>query len=98
MIELKEKVSEEQRAVEPDESINTKPTVVVLPPPHRSSRIFCPLERYLSILTEDVEKIFLVGDKDHKNGPKIYDEMMSNIDSEKWLNVMKSEIDSIHSN
>ena len=24
--------------------------------------------------------------------------MMSNIDSEKWLNAMKSEIDSIHSN
>ena len=30
--------------------------------------------------------------------PKTYDEATSDIDSEKWLEAMRSEIDSIHSN
>ena len=47
---------------------------------------------------EEVEKIFLIEDKDNRNDLKIYDEVMSDIDSEKWLNAMKSEIDLIHSN
>ena len=38
---------------------------MVLPPSHRSSWISCPLERYLGMLTEDLEEIFFVGDKDH---------------------------------
>ena len=37
-------------------------------------------------------------DKDHDDDLNISDKMMSNIDSEKWLDTMKSEIDSMHSN
>ena len=39
----------------------------------------------MGILTEKVKKIFFMGDKDHDDDPNIFDEVMSNIDSEKWL-------------
>ena len=96
MIELEEKISEEQRAKELHKPINNEP--VVPPSPHKSSRIFHHLERYLGILTEDVEEIFFIGDKGHGDDLKTYDETMSDIDSEKWLSAMKSEIDSMYSN
>ena len=47
------------------------------------------------MLLEDIVKIFFVGDKDHGDDLKTCDEVMSNIDSEKLLNAMKSEIDSM---
>ncbi len=34
--------------------------------------------------------MFLVGDRDHTQDPKTYDEAISDIDSEKWLEAMKS--------
>ena len=37
-------------------------------------------------------------DRDIRNDPKIYDEAMLDIDSEKQMDAMKSEIDSMHSN
>ena len=37
-------------------------------------------------------------DRDIRNDPKIYDEAILNVDSEKWKKAMKSEIDSMHSN
>ena len=52
----------------------------------------------MGMLEEDVEKIFLMGDMDHIDDPKIFDEMMSDINSEKYLKAMRSEIDSIHTN
>ena len=39
-----------------------------------------------------------MGDGSHDNDPSTFDETMPNIDSEKWLKIMKSEIDSMHSN
>ena len=50
------------------------------------------------MIIEEVQKVFLVGDKEHVDDPKIYDKMMSNIDSKKWLNAMKSEIDFMRAN
>ena len=50
------------------------------------------------MIIEDVEEIFFVGDREHGGDPKTYNEVMSDIDSEKWLSAMKSEIDSMHSN
>ena len=50
------------------------------------------------MLKEDVEEAFLVGDGGHGDDPSIFDETISDIDSEKWLDAMKSEIDSMHSN
>ena len=37
-------------------------------------------------------------DKNHGDDPNTFDKVMSDINFEKWLDVMKSEIDSIHSN
>ena len=96
LIELDEKVSEEQPArdqIEPNQPIHINAL-----PPRRSIRVSKPPERYLGMLTEDIKEMFLVGDKDQLIDPKTYDEAMSDIDSEKWLNAMKSEIDSMHSN
>ena len=67
------KISEEQQAIEPVEPI----------PPRRSTKISRPPKRYIGMLTEDVEKIFLMGDMNHVDNPKIYDEAISDIDSEK---------------
>ena len=39
-----------------------------------------------------------MGDRGHGNDANIFDEAISDIDSEKWLDAMKSEIDSMHSN
>ena len=50
------------------------------------------------MLTKDVQKIFLVGDKSYGDDLKIYDETMSDIDFEKWLSTIKSKIISMHSN
>ena len=82
-IELEEKVSEEHRVQEPES--NSEPVDVVPPLPYRSSKIFYPPERYLGILIENLEKVFLMGDRDIRNDPKIYDEAMLDIDSEKWM-------------
>ena len=37
-------------------------------------------------------------DRDIMNDPKTYDEAILDIDFEKWMEAMKSEIDSMHSN
>ena len=52
----------------------------------------------MGMLTEEVKKIFLMEDKGHSDDPNTFDEMMSNIDFKKWLDAMKSEIDSMHLN
>ena len=84
--------------MDPQKPIIHESVVKVPPPSHRSSRISCPPERYMGMLTKKVKKIFFMGDKDHDDDPNIFDKMMSNIDFKKWLDVMKSEIDSMHLN
>ena len=91
-------VSKESRAIDPQEPIFHEPVVNIPQPPHRSNRISRPPKRYMGILTEKVKKIFLMRDRGHSDDPTTFDEAMSNIDSEKWLDAMKSEIDSMHSN
>ena len=39
-----------------------------------------------------------MGDRSHGDYSNTFDEMMSDIDSEKWLDIIKSKIDSIYSN
>ena len=80
------------------ESNQVEPIQSLPPPPRRSERVFCLLERYLDTISEKVEKMFLIGNEIHRDDPKTYNEAISNIDSEKWLEAMKSEIDSMHSN
>ena len=95
-IELEKKISEEHRVQEPkpsNESVDVIPSL-----PHRSSRISHPLERYLDIFIEDLEEVFLMRDRDIRNDFKIYDEMIFDANFDKWMEAMKSKIDSIHSN
>ena len=42
--------------------------------------------------------MFLIDIEVHDDDPKIYDEVILDIDSKKWLEAMKSEIDSMHLN
>ena len=95
-IELEEKVFEEHRVQELKPS--NEPIDVIPPPPRKSSRISHPSERYLGILIENLEKVFLMGDRDIRNDPKTYDEAMLDVDFEKWMEAMKLEIGSMHSN
>ena len=69
--------------MEPDEPIQSEPIHTLPPPPHMSCRVFHPPERYLSIISEDVEKIFLTKNEIHGVDPKTYNEMILDIDSEK---------------
>ena len=75
------------------ESIHASP-----PSPRRSSRIFYPLKRYLGIITENVEKMFLIENGVHGDDSKTYDETISDNDFKEWLETMKSKIDSMQSN
>ena len=52
----------------------------------------------MGILKEDVEEAFLIGDGGHGDDPSTFDEAMSDMNFEKWLDTIKSEIDSIHLN
>ena len=94
-IRLEEKVSKEQRALELEEPIQSKP-IHTLSPPHKSNRIFRPLERNLGIISKDIEKIFLIENRVHGDDPKIYGEVISDINFEKQLEAMKLEIDLMH--
>ena len=51
-----------------------------------------PSERYLDILTEDLEKAFFMGDRDIRNDPKTYDEAMLNVDFEKWIEAISQKL------
>ena len=79
--------------MESEEPIQSEPTHVLPPPPCKSNRIFHPSERYLGIIPEDVKKIFHTENRIHGDNPKIYYEAISDIDSEKWLETIKLEID-----
>ena len=97
-MELEEKISEELRAIDSQEFIIHEPVVDVPLPSRRSSRVSRSSERYMGMLMEEVKEIFLMGDRGHTDDPNTFDEVMSNIDSKKWLDAMKSEIDSMYSN
>ena len=73
-MKLKEKVSEEPRAINLQEPVVHKPVVDVSLPPRRFSRILRSSERYMDMLTEKVKKIFLIGDRSHTDDPNTFDE------------------------
>ena len=56
------RLSSEKHGVQEPEPSNESVDMIP-PPPRKSSRISHPLERYLDILTEDLEEAFLVGDR-----------------------------------
>ena len=69
-MELEEKVTEEQWVIKSIESIHIEPVYIVPLSSHRSSRIFHPPKRYIGILIERIEKIFLIGDRKYRDDLK----------------------------
>ncbi|KAL0337648.1 UNVERIFIED_CONTAM: Retrovirus-related Pol polyprotein from transposon RE2, partial [Sesamum calycinum] len=78
-------LEESSESPQQDNAASFKPSVLTdsVPVLHRSTRESRPLERYGFVgLTSQLD-----------NDPKTYGEAMSDIDSDKWLEVMKSEMD-----
>ena len=76
---------EKQRVID---HLEPEPKDIVPLLSRRSNRIFHSHEIYIDMIMENVKKIFLVGDRKHRDDPKIYNEEMSDINFEKWLNAM----------
>ena len=62
----------------------------------RSSRVIHPPERYS--LLHQMNDIFLLSDTDHRDDLTSYEEVISDIDSKKWLEGMDLEMDSMRTN
>ncbi|PKI74466.1 hypothetical protein CRG98_005148 [Punica granatum] len=65
--------------------------------PRRSGRVTHTPARYLN-LHENVQELFVHGNNDHRDDPTTYEEAISYIDSSKWLEAMKSKMDSMSKN
>ena len=63
----------------------------------KSSRISQPPERY-GYLLQGEQELFTVGEGSHGDDPTTFDQAMKDPDSSKWLEAMKSEMDSMYSN
>ena len=96
VVRLEETISEKSSALDQGEPSNLRH--ITVNPPQRLGRFSHPFERYLGVFQEKIEEVFLVGDKDHMDDPRTYDEAISDIDSKKLLNKMKSEMDYMHTN
>ncbi|KAM1285956.1 hypothetical protein ACFX2J_000059 [Malus domestica] len=66
--------------------------------PRRSERVSKPPKRYG--LDNDFDELYLLGDNETKEDPRDYTEAMSDIDidSKRWQEAMKSEMDSMYQN
>ena len=82
-MELEEKVSEESRAIDPQEPIVYEPVIDIPLPPRRSSRITQPPKRYMGMLMEEVKEIFFMGDRGHGDDPNTFNEAMFDINFKK---------------
>ncbi|KAM1606681.1 hypothetical protein ACFX15_027004 [Malus domestica] len=64
--------------------------------PRRSERVSKPPKRY--DLDNNFGELHLLGDNDTNEDPRDYIEAMSDIDSKRWQEAMKSEMDSMYQN
>ncbi|CAL9019312.1 unnamed protein product, partial [Prunus brigantina] len=78
--------------------LNNYPQPVVTQTPRISSRVRRMPERYYGFLHENEGELNLLSDCKDIEDPLNYNEAMSDIDSQKWLGAMKSEIDSMYTN
>ena len=97
-VELKEE-SNEQRTepaeIGPSSQQTTVPDTVV--PVRKSIRTIKPPQRYGFLNEQDFES-FLVGAHDYGDDPRTYQEAILDRDSGRWLEAMKSEMDSMYAN
>ncbi|KAM1999944.1 hypothetical protein ACFX16_007308 [Malus domestica] len=64
--------------------------------PRRSERVSKRPKRYG--LDNDFDELYLLGDNETNEDPRDYTEAMSDIDSKRWQEAMKSEMDSMYQN
>jgi len=65
--------------------------------PRRTTRVSHPPVRY-GFLHEEEQELSTHEEVDHGDDPLTYEEAISDIDSSKWIDAMKSEIDSMYKN
>ncbi|PKI43689.1 hypothetical protein CRG98_035920 [Punica granatum] len=80
-----------------DKPVETPIQIENVTEPRRSGRVTHTPARYLN-LHENVQELFVHGDNDHRDDPTTYEEAISDIDSSKWLEAVKSEMDSMSKN
>ncbi|KAM1404632.1 hypothetical protein ACFX2I_013095 [Malus domestica] len=64
--------------------------------PRRYERVSKPPQRYG--MDDNFGELYLLGDSDTKDDPRDYTEAMSNIDSKRWQEAMKFEMNSLYQN
>ncbi|PKI63582.1 hypothetical protein CRG98_016026 [Punica granatum] len=84
-------------SMDTDKPVETPSQVENVTEPRRSGRMTRTPARYLN-LHENVQDLFVHGNNDHRDDPYTYEEAISDVDSFKWLEAMKSEIDSMSEN
>ena len=69
---------------------------VIIPTPRKSSRVSRPPERYG--LLHDMQELHVHEESIHVDDPTTYEEALYDKDSSRWLNAMKTEMDSMYTN
>ncbi|PKI39955.1 hypothetical protein CRG98_039618 [Punica granatum] len=77
-----------------DKPVETPTHIEKVIEPRRSSRVTLTPARYFN-LHENVQELFVHGDNNQRDDPTTYEEAISDIDSSKWLEAMKFEMDSM---
>ena len=91
------RVSKEQQVGDLIVSIQSEPVSVGPLQPYRSSKIFHLLKRYLRYSDKKNKKYISHRNKKYRDDPKTYSEAMLDINSEKWMEAIKSKVDLMHS-
>ena len=79
--------------------INSEPIPienVIAPSPRRTSRVSRPLERYSFL--HNIQELHIHEESIHVDDPTTYEEDLCDKDSSRWLEVMRTEIDSMYAN
>ena len=75
--------------------LSTSSSVVIPQVPRRSGRVIHAPDRYLGNIENDGNSILLLLESDE---PVTYKAVVSSPDSKKWLDAMRSEMDSMYNN
>ncbi|KAI5317448.1 hypothetical protein L3X38_037155 [Prunus dulcis] len=94
-VEVKEMFNEPQITTQQFDNSILEPQVTQAS--RRSRRVIQPPQRY-GLLHDIIGELHLLGDNEEKDGPFNYTEAMSDIDSKKWQEAMKSKMDSMYAN
>ena len=89
-----ESSKEAQQIDQPEEPVPVEDVITLTP--RRSSRVSRPLERYG--LLHDMQELHVHEESIHVDDPTTYGEALCDKDSSRWLEAMKTEMDSMYAN